>query len=483
MNPINPVETPQTRCRAGIATGDITPPVGIYHRMWGAASHERATGVHRPLVATLLWLEPSVGNRAQGQLIVALDHCIFDKAEIDRLTAAICRDSGVGPAQVHITTSHTHGSGLMLRSRSDLPGGDLIAPYLDGVAQRLAELTTVAIQQSQPATIVYGKGRCNLAAHRDTWDERSNQFVCGLNPTGFADDTVLVARIVADSGKTLATMVNYACHPTTLAWDNTSISPDYVGAHRETIEKHSGAPCLFLQGASGDLGPREGFVGDHAVADRNGRQLAFAALSTLESLPQPGTNYVYQGPVISGAIIGSWKHESVDLSVREGHARFQIEQWTFELPYRADLPTIDWVREQHAHWKKEEEHARERGDAIGTRDCRAKVEQMTRRLARMSDLPPGPKYPLAITLWHLGDTFWLFVPGEHYQLLQTALRERFLGRAIIVVTLTGGWMPGYLPTAATYGKGIYQETVALVAPGCAENLVEEVARRITQISG
>ena len=39
--------------------GDITPPVGIYHRMWGAATHDRATGVHKPLLATLLWLEPA----------------------------------------------------------------------------------------------------------------------------------------------------------------------------------------------------------------------------------------------------------------------------------------------------------------------------------------------------------------------------------------------------------------------------------------
>jgi hypothetical protein len=35
-----------------------------------------------------------------------------------------------------------------------------------------------------------------------------------------------------------------------------------------------------------------------------------------------------------------------------------------------------------------------------------------------------------------------------------------------------------VPTAATYGKGIYQESIALVAPGCAEALVEEIANRI-----
>jgi hypothetical protein len=113
-------------------------------------------------------------------------------------------------------------------------------------------------------------------------------------------------------GKMLASIVNYACHPTTLAWENTLISPDYIGAMRELVERDTGAPCLFLQGASGELGPREGFVGDTAVADRNGRELGYAALSALTALPAAGTTFVYAGPVVSGATLGSWKHQSID---------------------------------------------------------------------------------------------------------------------------------------------------------------------------
>src|SRR6266850_1110918 len=52
------VDTPQSRCRFALAWADITPPVGIYHRMWGAAKHERATGVHRPLRATVAVFAP-----------------------------------------------------------------------------------------------------------------------------------------------------------------------------------------------------------------------------------------------------------------------------------------------------------------------------------------------------------------------------------------------------------------------------------------
>lgn len=56
------------------------------------------------------------------------------------------------------------------------------------------------------------------------------------------------------------------------AWENTLISPGYIDAMRELVERDTGAPSLFLQGANGELGPREVFVGDIAMADRIGRR-------------------------------------------------------------------------------------------------------------------------------------------------------------------------------------------------------------------
>ena len=62
--------------------------------------------------------------------------------------------------------------------------------------------------------------------------------------------------------------------------------------------------------------------------------------------------------------------------------------------------------------------------------------------------------------------------------VHAAWNARFPQHPIVVITLTGDWLPGYVPTAATYGYGIYQESIALVAPGCAEVLQEEIARRV-----
>jgi hypothetical protein len=242
---------------------------------------------------------------------------------------------------------------------------------------------------------------------------------------------------------------------------------------REVIEQQTFAPCLFLQGASGDLGPRDGFVGDTAVADRNGRQLGFAALAGLEALPLPGTRFAYSGPVVSGATLGTWRHELTAVD--------RIWSWktvTVNLPYRTELPTVEGTRAEQAKWQAEEDAARAAKDLDHARDCRAHVERMTRQLARLSALPPGRTYPYRMVLGRAGSTIWVLVPGELYHVFQTTIRGRFPNRAIVVAALTNDWQPGYLPTEESYGHGIYQETIAVLAPGSLETLIETVTREL-----
>jgi hypothetical protein len=474
------IATPQTRCKVGFAHADITPPVGIYHRMWGAALHDRATGVHRPLMATAMYLESLDGS--SRHTVVGLDHCILDGAELTNIRNRIGRTS---PDDVTVALSHTHGSGWMSRTRASLPGGDLIGPYLDMLANICDHIAKKASGSAHPATLLYGTGRCELARQRDFYDANSKQFVCGFNPDAGADDTVLVAKAVDDdTGATLGTVVNYACHPTTLAWENTLISPDYVGAMREVVEANTaGAPCLFLQGASGDLGPQDGYVGDTKVADRNGRQLGFAALSALEALPPPGTHFDFAGPVVSGAILGSWKHTPVTDAEKKRFAIWATRRFVVALPYRLNLPTVDGTKAELVKWEAEDAAARFAKDTARVSECRARAEQMTRQLTRLAAMPNGPAYPYRISVSRLGDSVWVFCPGELYHAFQTSLRSRFPHVAVIVTTVCNDWQPGYLPAASSYGYGIYQEIIAAVAPGSLETVIEAVSREIRALLG
>jgi hypothetical protein len=474
------VDTPQSSCRLGLARGDVTPPVGIYHRMWGAAIHDRSTGVDRPLTATALVFQAACAlpGPETEQVVVAVDLCLLWAKEMDNLLDSVCRETGLAKEQLLVAFSHTHAAGLMGLERADRPGGELIPPYLDRLAASIAALVQQARQTVQPVTITYGTGRCGLAAHRDFWDEARGQFVCGFNPNGLSDDTVLVARVTDPQGNEVATLVNYACHPTTLAWENTLISPDYPGALRELVEQATGVPCVFLQGAAGDLGPREEFVGDVAVADRNGRQLGYAVLAALEALPPPGTRFRYTGPVVSGATLGTWSHVPADAMSLEQRATWRLRRWTVDLPYRSGLPTVAETKAERARWQAEEQAAQKAGDRLRARDCRALVERMDRRLTRITGLPLGNVYPFPVTLWQMGDALWLAVEAEPYNLLQRALRERFAGVPIVVAELANGSRPAYLPPAEVYGKGIYQETIAVLAPGCLEQLIEAIGQQM-----
>ncbi|OYW11866.1 MAG: hypothetical protein B7Z55_18835, partial [Planctomycetales bacterium 12-60-4] len=332
------VAPPVSLCRFGVAIADITPPVGIYHRMWGAATHDRSTGVHRPLRATALAL--ATMESGEQFVLVALDHCLLWEAEMTALRCAVLADTSLPHDHFIVTFSHTHSAGLMDPGRHDQPGGDLIAPYLEMLTRQVVDVVRQATDNLSPGTITYGAGRCDLAAHRDVFDENTQQWVCGFHPDGPADDTLLVARVTDASGRAQATIVNYGCHPTTLAWENTLISPDYPGAMRETLENETGAPCLFLLGACGDLGPREGYVGDVAVADRNGRQLAYAALSALTALPAPKTELAYKGPVLSGATLGDWRYRPLSDEGLEAARDFRVQRLVIPLPYRANRPQI-----------------------------------------------------------------------------------------------------------------------------------------------
>lgn len=474
------IQIPQSRCLAGVARDDITPPVGIYHRMWGAAMHDRSTGVHRPLTATVLCLNGIHADRSgkDPKVIVALDHCLLRTEEMNTLLDRVSTTANVPRDAIIVFFSHTHAAGLMDRRRSELPGGDLIAPYLESLAKKLAALVCRVRDGQQPASIVYGVGRCDMARNRDYFDVERGEYVCGLNPEGEADDTVLVGRITAADGKPLATIVNYACHPTTLAWENTLISPDYIGAMREVVEQATDAPCLFVQGASGDTGPRDGFVGDVAVADRNGRQLGHAVMSAVESLPAAGTGYEYTGPVISGATLGIWEYLPVSA---ERHAK--IDAWEYRrvvvpLKYRDDLPRREELERDREQWTQRETDARAAGDEIRVRDARAMVERMTRGLSRIRHLPPGDEYPYAIDILRVGDAVWLNLNGEHYNRLQREIRRRFEGTPIIVGTLANGSGISYVLDSDSYGKGLYQENVSVLAKGCLEKLIEALAKEL-----
>jgi hypothetical protein len=170
------------------------------------------------------------------------------------------------------------------------------------------------------------------------------------------------------------------------------------------------------------------------------------------------------------------------LEEQSGALQWQWRRFCVDLPYRADLPSLDETRAALARHQAAEQAARAAGDAAVARDHRASAEQMMRQVARLEQLPPGKTYPMALTIGRLGDALWVITPGELYQVFQTTLRARFAPRPVIVATISDGWLPGYLPQAASYGRGIYQDIISPLAAGSLETLLEATARELEALS-
>lgn len=445
-----------TRCAAGVAVRDITPPIGIYARSWGAARHDRAEGVHRPLTATAAVLRPLAGDGPE-LVVLAVDIGWFPyRPDERRIRGAILAASGLDEANLLINMSHTHSGANVNTQLADRPGGDLVAPYLEQFVAAAAAAIDEARGRVAPAWITYGYGRCALAANRDYWAADLGRYACGFNPGTPADDTVLVGRVSADDGATIATLVNYACHPTTLAWQNRLLSPDYIGATRALLEDIYGAPCLFLYGAAGDLGPREGFVGDPAVADRNGRQLGYAAAAAIEALPPPGQQLVYRGVVASGANLATWEYRPLDPASQARCAQLTQRVAHVDLARKPTLTAVD-------------PPGSDGGDPV------AEAEKAMRRTFIQAALGDDPVYKMPIWAWRLGDALLIACPNEAYSQMQTELRARFAGRPVLVLGCTNGTV-GYLPPRDRYGSGLYQEQQSPFLPGCLEQTIAAATR-------
>ncbi len=132
---------------------------------WGAATHDFAEGVHRPLTITVLALQASPDDPVR--LIAAVDIAMLgdlgDRSDSERILAPVREALGLTDGRLLVNCSHTHSSPWAATSRSNMPGGHLIGPYLDQLGQALLEAGIEAAANVSPATLTWATGACDLA--------------------------------------------------------------------------------------------------------------------------------------------------------------------------------------------------------------------------------------------------------------------------------------------------------------------------------
>jgi hypothetical protein len=445
------------RGRIGVARREMTPPAGMYTRSWGSSTHDIAVGVHQPLLATCAVFRDESG--ATELVLLAVDVMIFFQNEAQKLRGEILGRLGLKPQQLIVHPSHTHSMPMLLRKDAAKPGGELIGPYLDSLPDLFCRLINEARAVCAPATLGWKYGKCGLAFNRDSVDSASDRDICGLNLKVPADDTVLVGRVTDDTGKIMATLVNYACHPVSLGGANKLLSPDYIGTMRTVVESNLGGICLFMQGAAGDMTPRRSYEADVAAAEQNGRELGFAALATLTAMFPPGHTLDYAGIEESGTPLGVWKAQrkpaiSSLIAARTIAARLTVK----------DMPTRRELEEQ-----------------LAAQPSRFEVERLERSLARRALVGDDMEGDLPFTIWRLGESFLVATPAEPYVDFQVQLRNACRGAAVAVMMASDGAL-NYLPTPDAYQRDVYQVRVALYETGALQRAIDLTESTIEEMS-
>ncbi len=310
--------------KAGAGRSDITPPVGIAHAGWGAQTHQVSEGNDMPLYVTALAL--SNGNLQVA--IVDIDIGILTAAQDAGMRELISERTGIAQDNIRLSYSHTHSAPATFGGWLT-EGMGLVDQWLLELPGAAADAVDQAIKAQVPAVPSFGVGECDININRRPADDAGELFT-GRNWDGFVDRSVEVVGLDDLDGNPVATLVNYACHPTIMGHLNRWVTPDFPGPMRRVVEQTVGGICLFLQGASGNQGPVDGFTGDLRVYRKAGAKLgAEASRVRLQMDPFERKERLVE-ILTSGADLGN----NEDVAVSEADDALAVSWVDVDLPAR-----------------------------------------------------------------------------------------------------------------------------------------------------
>ena len=260
--------------KVGFAQKDITPQVPTPMWGYGARGDRLSEGTLDPLMAKAIVIQAGEDRLA----MVGLDLGRAPTTEMmDEIRATIREKAKI--EHVLIVGSHTHhGPVLELMDREGFGKGrfDAAIGYLKSLPELLSSTIIEAASKLQPAQI--GVNSTDVPYNRNRQTKR--------NPAA-RDPLLSLMRFDDPSGKPIAILVNFAAHPVMTDPRILKFSADYPGFMMKHVEQEMQAPCVFIQGASGDLSANAIKVeGPSGFGEQLGQECVKLAKATETSVPR-----------------------------------------------------------------------------------------------------------------------------------------------------------------------------------------------------
>jgi hypothetical protein len=219
--------------RAAIAVRIVTPHP-LLPVIGGIGTGSPVTGKAEDLTVRALVLEQGKTRVA----IVSADFLGFPGVLCNKVRAGV---KGIPPGNILIGATHTHSAPDCYGFPNGKGGTSSDPKYLASVCQRMTEAINEAVEKLQPAQlkIATGDARGKIAYNYyapQLYDHRCN-----------------VIQVLDDSGKPIATLVNYAIHPEVLGPGAGLCSPDLIGPLYDEIAAKGGGTGIFMNSAQGGM--------------------------------------------------------------------------------------------------------------------------------------------------------------------------------------------------------------------------------------
>ena len=265
----------------GIATADITPPVGV--TMVGYKPR-KSTALGHGLRAEAL----ACRSGDSGWILITSDTIGYSRDDVAVIRQSISQGAGLAPEAIMVSATHTH-SGPATVFGGDEPA-DADREYLAALKEKLADVATEAWTSAEPGSLETAWTEApDLGSNRrvqlddGTWGNEWND-PGGKHP-GYFDPTVMLIGVRRPDGRLAALVVGYGCHPVTLGPSSLAVSADYPGYMKDALEGRGVAPvAAFINAGGGNINPRVCIQVGAEYPEKMGEALADIVAPAVEKL-------------------------------------------------------------------------------------------------------------------------------------------------------------------------------------------------------
>lgn len=416
---------------------------------YGGRSHG-SEGVHDALMARVVALDDGTTRVA----IVSCDLLGMDPSVTGEVRERAAAKAGLPSEGVVVAATHNHAGPAGLR-----PGMfsrlDTIA--VEALVTRICTAIESAAKSLRPAALKLG------AATIDTVSMNRR------DPDWPVDPLMRLLLLDGDEGAPIACVLNFACHATVLDGANLMLSGEFPGAASRLLLEQTGAPCVYLNGACGDVNPTWIQQDFHSV-ERVGQIIGGQALRTIGELRTLGP-----GQQAHNIRWDEFPERAVPGRIVEPSLLALSRQ--VELPLRSFEPDDAYAERVAA--------LRAQADALpaGSPERREVMAQVTRAETERWLATWSRRRPLAtnqtteIQALRLGDGLAvLALPGEFFVETGAAIRAESATPDLLLACYANDYI-GYVVPEHSYDEGGYEAGVTPFAPE-AEGIIRDASVKL-----